>query len=118
MTIKIQFLLENNEIKDFIPDKIRLTRSLNQETGTILLSFSRIFSLDLLINHDKPIIGLYLIGKNFSFFTKEIRCIWKRGKPILIQAIFLLDKKEELIFLFKILKNYAKKNGLINCTLE
>nr|YP_009551055.1 photosystem II protein psb28 [Pseudellipsoidion edaphicum]QAA11991.1 photosystem II protein psb28 [Pseudellipsoidion edaphicum] len=118
MTIKIQFLLETKEIKDFVPDKIRLTRSLNQETGTILLSFSKVFSLDLLINKNKPILGLYLTGKNFSFFTKEIRCIWRNGQPILIQAIFLIDKKEELNMVFKVFKDYAKKNGLINSKID
>jgi photosystem II reaction center protein Psb28 len=114
MTIKIQFLLENNKMKSFVPDRIRLTRSLNQETGTIVLSFSKVFSIDLLTNNDKPIIGIYLLGNHLSFFTKDIRCVWKNGKPILIQAIFLIDKKDELNLFLKIFKDYAKKNGLNN----
>ncbi len=118
MTLKIQFVLENNKMKNFVPDRIRLTRSLNQETGTILLTFSKAFSLDLLTNNDKPIIGLYLLGNNISFFTKEIRCVWKNGKPILIQAIFLIDKKDELNLFLKTFKDYVKKNGLNNCTID
>lgn len=118
MIIKIQFLLENNEIKECLPDKIRLTRSINQETGTILLNFSKIFSLDLLLNKNKPITGLYIISREFFFFTKEIRCIWKKGKPVLIQAIFLIDKKEELNLVLKLFKEYAKTNGLTDYKLD
>jgi hypothetical protein len=118
MTIKIQFLLEKNQIKDCIPDKIRLTKSLNQETGTIVLSFGELFPLEILLNNNRPILGLYIIGTDFFFFTKEIRCVWKKGKPLLVQAIFLIDKKEELLLLLKVFKHYAKANGLKNFNLD
>lgn len=118
MTIKIQFLLEKNQRKECIPDKIRLTKSLNQETGTIVLSFGDLFPLEVLVNNKKPILGLYIIGPNFFFFTKEIRCVWRKGKPLLIQAIFLIDKKEELVLLLKVFKSYAKTNGLKNFNLD
>jgi photosystem II reaction center protein Psb28 len=117
MTLKIQFLLEDNQRKECVPDKIRLTKSVNQETGTIVLSFSSLFPLDILLNNKKPILGLYIISNEFFFFTKEIRCIWTKGKPILIQAIFLIDKKEELFILLKVFKKYAQKNGLTTCNL-
>lgn len=118
MTLKIQFLLGNNQIKECIPDKIRLTRSLNQETGTILLTFAKIFSLDILLNKNEPIIGLYLIASEFFFFTREIRCIWKKGKPILIQVIFLIDKKEELNLVLTLFTEYAKNKGLTDYKLD
>lgn len=118
MTIKIQFLLEKNQRKECVPNKIRLTKSLNQETGTIVLSFSELFSLDILLNDQKPILGLYIMDTNFFFFTKEIRCVWKKGKPLLIQAIFLIDKKDELLLLLKFFKSYAKTNGLKNFNLD
>lgn len=118
MTIKIKFLLENNEMEECIPDKIRLTTSVNQETGTILLSFSKIFSLDIFLNKNKPIIGLFIIGRKFRFFTKEIRCVWEKGRPILIQAIFLIDKKDDINLIFKIFKDYAKKNGLTDYKID
>jgi photosystem II reaction center protein Psb28 len=118
MTIKIQFLLENNQRQECVPDKIRLTKSINEETGTIVLSFSSLFPLDILLNNKKPIIGLYIIANEFFFFSKELRCIWAKGRPILIQAIFLIDKKEELFIFLKFFKKYAQKNGLTNCTID
>lgn len=118
MTIKIQFLLNDNSVKECFPEKIRLTQSLNKETGTIILTFSKIFSVDLLLNQSKPILGLYILDEKYSFYTKDIRCIWNRGKPLLIQAIFLIDKKENLYHLLKIFKRYAKNNGLNDYNLE
>ena len=113
MILKIKFEVNSNSLENLIPDFIRFTSSINEETSTITLNFynpTQLFDLNLMISEEKSIKASLLLDSNWNYTTKDIRIIWVKGKPFILQAVFLLTSKTES----KSLKIYLDKNNLLN----
>jgi hypothetical protein len=95
-----------------VPDKIRFTSSKNDQTSTLTLTFSKLslFSQSsLLISKKNLIKSISFKEQDYTFSTKDIRIIWLKGKPCLLEAIFLITSEVESIKLKKLFKFFSKK---------
>lgn len=113
MILKIKFDLSSNSLENLIPDFIRFTSSVNEETSTITLNFynpAQLFSPNLILNEEKSIKASLSLGLKWEYNTKDIRIIWVKGKPLILQAVFLLTSKFES----KCLKSYLEANKLLD----
>lgn len=113
MILKIKFDLASNSLENLIPDFIRFTSSINEETSTITLNFynpTKLFSPNLILNEEKSIKASLSLGLNWEYNTKDIRIIWVKGKPLILQAVFLLTSKFES----KRLKSYLEAHKLLD----
>lgn len=113
MSLKIKFEANVNSLQDLIPDFIRFTSSINEETSTITLNFynpTKLFDLNLILSEEKSIKAFLTLNSDWQYTTKDIRIIWVKGKPLILQAVFLLTSKIES----KRLKTYLEKNNLLN----
>ena len=113
MILKIKFEVNSNSLENLIPDFIRFTSSINEETSTITLNFynpTKLFDINLVLNEEKSIKASLLLDYDWKYTTKDIRIIWVKGKPLILQAVFLLTTKIES----QRLKSYLEKNNLLN----
>lgn len=113
MILKIKFEVNSNILDDLIPDFIRFTSSINEETSTITLNFynpTKLFSSQLILAEDEAIKANLTLDANWHYTTKDIRIIWVKGKPLILQAVFLLTSKFES----KRLKTYLETNKLLD----
>ena len=115
MTLKINFEANSNSLENLTPDRIRFTSSANQETSTITLNFynpTRLFNSSIILNERQSIKASVSLDLNCDYTTKDIRIIWVNGKPLILQAIFLLTSKVESLRLKHYLEtNLKKKNS-------
>jgi hypothetical protein len=113
MILKIKFEVNSNALEDLVPDFIRFTSSINEETSTITLNFynpTSIFSSELILAEEKAIKANLKLDTSWQYTTKDIRIIWIKGKPLILQAVFLLTSKVES----KRLKTYLEKHKLLD----
>lgn len=113
MILKIKFELHSDELENLVPDFIRFTSSINEETSTITLNFynpAKLLSPNLILAEEKAIKANLTLDTNWQYTTKDIRIIWVKGKPLILQAVFLLTSKFES----KRLKTYLEKHKLLD----
>ena len=109
MALKIKFEANSNSLEDLVPDRIRFTSSANQETSTVTLNFynpTKLFNSNFILDEKQSIKASFSLSVNWKYTTKDIRIIWVNGKPLILQAIFLLTSKVESIKL----KHYLEIN--------
>lgn len=109
MPLKIKFEINSDSLEDVVPDRIRFTSSANQETSTVTLNFynpTRLFNSNIILSEQQSIKASFSLNVNWKYTTKDIRIIWVNGKPLILQAIFLLTSKVESIKL----KHYLQIN--------
>lgn len=109
MTLKIKFEADLDSLENLIPDCIRFTSSANEETSTITLNFynpTKLFDINLILNEEESLKASFSLDINWEYTTKDIRLIWVKGKPFILQAIFLLTSKMES----RRLKRYLETN--------
>ena len=98
MALKIKFEANSNSLENVVPDRIRFTSSANQETSTVTLNFynpTRLFNSNIILNEQQSIKASFSLNVNWKYTTKDIRIIWVNGKPLILQAVFLLTSKVE-----------------------
>ena len=113
MILKIKFEVNSDLLNDLIPNFVRFTSSINEETSTITLNFYnplKLLNLNILMVEKKSIKATLLLDCNLKYTTKDIKIIWVKGKPFILQVVFLLTSKVES----KKLKIYLEKNNLLN----
>jgi hypothetical protein len=113
MILKIKFEVNSNTLEDLVPDFIRFTSSINEETSTITLNFYNpieLFNPNLILDEEKAIKANLTLDANWQYTTKDIRIIWVKGKPLILQAVFLLTSNFES----KRLKTYLEKHKLLD----
>jgi hypothetical protein len=113
MILKIKFEVNSNILEDIVPDFIRFTSSINEETSTITLNFynpTKLFNVKLILTEEEAIKAKLTLDDNWDYTTKDIRIIWVKGKPLILQAVFLLTSKFES----KRLKNYLEMHKLLD----
>ena len=114
MILEFKFYSELS-IKLF-PDRIRFTSSLNYQTSTITLTF---YNPSLLLNSLSNLRDLLAIKSlciqenNKEYSTKDIRIIWVKGRPLFLQAVFLILSPEDSMILKASFQPYLTQNNLI-----
>jgi len=113
MILKIKFEVNSNIFEDLVPDFIRFTSSINEETSTITVNFynpTKLFNVKLMLTEEDAIKANLTLDDNWHYITKDIRIIWVKGKPLILQAVFLLTSKFES----KRLKTYLEIHKLLD----
>ena len=105
----VQFIPGVNET--IIPE-IKLTRSRTGNTGTATFRFKnpKIFKIN--ISHKQLITGLYLIDQEGTLLTKTLDVKFLNGKPLIIEAIYVIKTTKEWERLMRFLTRYSDKNKL------
>jgi photosystem II protein len=110
METQIQFLDNINE--PTIP-LIKLTKSRNGKTGTATFLFINPF----IFNHFKfqilTIKEMSLLWGKERTSTKEIKIIFKEGKPYLVQALFIFKNAHQWYRFLSFMQYYSKERELI-----
>lgn len=113
MILKIKFEVNSDKLENLVPDFIRFTSSINEETSTITLNFynpTKLFNADLILCENKAIKANLTLDINWKYVTKDIRIIWVKGQPLILQAVFLLTSKFES----RRLKTYLDEHKLLD----
>lgn len=112
MTLVFSLEFDSGANVPIIPDKVRFTSSKNYQTSTLTLTFSKLSLFShpsVLISKKNLIKAISFKEDNYTFSTKDIRIIWLKGKPCLLEAIFLITSENESIKLKKLFKFISKK---------
>ncbi|CAM9093380.1 unnamed protein product [Choristocarpus tenellus] len=109
MTAIIQFIKGIDELT--IP-LIKLTRSRDGSTGTATFVFENASILDKKTSKDGDITGMYLIDKEGILNTLDVTVKFIKGKPKIIQAIYIMKNPEAWDRFMRFMERYANKNDL------
>jgi len=89
---------------------IRLTKSRNGQTGTATFLFFQPTSLTFFCEEKK--LNISLIYNNKKISTQNITIYFKRGKPIVVKAIFLFKSNNEWLSFLQFMFIYSQYTGL------
>jgi photosystem II protein len=110
MVVEIQFI---EGIKEPILPLIRLTKSRNGKTGTATFIFIKPFVFSKFFNEIPTINNIYLIWDIKKIISKDIKIIFKDGKPFLIKVIFIFKNSTEWFNFLNFMNLYSKETGLL-----
>nr|AYO28228.1 photosystem II protein W [Synura sphagnicola] len=97
----------------FKPPLIRLTKSLNGETGTATLIFFQFqFLIELKKDYESCLKSLTFISDKKSVETTDISVFFRNGKPFFIKVILILKNPTEWFYFLYFMNSYAKQNEL------
>lgn len=101
-------------IQELISPFIRVTKSVNGETGTVTFIF---FSPTFLEKTNfcfssSSLESLSLISDKEILKTKDINVFFKDGKPFLVKATLILQNSFDWYNFFYFMSNYSKESGL------
>jgi photosystem II 13kDa protein len=105
----IQFIQGVNE--DIIPD-VRLTRSRDGSTGTATFRFSNPTVLESRTTQQGTITGMYLIDEEGQLITRDVNARFVNGKPQAIEAVYIMQSKEEWDRFMRFMERYSQDNAL------
>lgn len=109
MNVRIEFLKNKKELTLPI---IKLTKSLNGETGTATFIFimpSLFENINFQIN---TINGMYLLWENNEIKTNEIEIFFKNGSPYLLKALIIFKNSKEWFYFLNFMNYYSKETGI------
>lgn len=104
------FFFDTN-CKDFLPItpyRIQFTSSVNNQTSTLNLTFitpPQLLNSAFFLQKSSKSLIISLVSDSLKFSTKEINLIWVKGRPVFIQARFLITSEAESIQLKILLYN-------------
>ena len=105
----IQFIQGVNE--DIVPD-VRLTRSRDGSTGTATFRFSNPKVLETSTTQQGAITGMYLIDEEGQIITRDVNARFVNGKPQGIEAVHIMQSKEDWDRFMRFMERYSQDNGL------
>nr|YP_010478999.1 photosystem II protein psb28 [Lietzensia polymorpha]UVI61304.1 photosystem II protein psb28 [Lietzensia polymorpha] len=114
MNLKFIIEFEAEPNKSIVPDKIRFTSSKNDQTSTLTLTFYETDFLketQTILNRRKLIKSIYFFDQNYKFCTKDIRIVWIKGRPLFLEAIFLITSELESVKLKKFFRNISEQKS-------
>ena len=97
---------------DNLECKIRITKSLGSNTGTVSLIF---FYDDFLNKNNKKnvFVPFFLITEKFVYSTKNGKVFWLNGRPKVLEVIFIFFNDERLTeFIVELKKKWRIKGQL------
>lgn len=105
----IQFIQGVNE--DVVPD-VRLTRSRDGSTGTATFRFSNPTVLESRTTQQGTITGMYLIDEEGQIVTRDVNARFVNGKPQGIEAVHIMQSKEDWDRFMRFMERYSQDHGL------
>jgi len=110
MPTEIQII---NGIKESTFPLIKLTKSLNGKTGTATFLFANPSSFSYVVDNQKEIKKILLIGEKKIICTENITIFFKNGKPFLLKIIFIFKNSLEWFDFLNFMNNYSKEKGFL-----
>lgn len=110
MNIAIRFFTKDTSSQ--VPDHIRVTKSLFGETGTITFTFKNFEIFNKNLEKIHSLHQIEVLTEKHLFITKDIRILWVKGRPYLLQAVFVIQNENLFNYFFENLDCYAVKKGL------
>ncbi len=105
----IKFIQGVNE--DVIPD-VRLTRSRDGSTGTATFRFANPKVLEATTTNKGTITGMYLVDEEGQLITRDVNARFVNGKPQGIEAVYIMQSKEDWDRFMRFMERYSEDNGL------
>jgi photosystem II protein len=109
--MKVQIQIIKN-VKETTLPIIKLTKSLNGKTGTATFIFIRPLALKYLIYKKVSINGIYLLWDNKKIETRDVKILFKNGKPFLLKTIFIFKNSYEWFNFLNFMNHYSRDTGL------
>ena len=110
MKAKIQFIKGLDE--KVLPD-IRLTRSRDGSTGTATFRFKNPNILDKNTVKKGEITGMYLIDKEGTLETRDVKAHFINGKPEAIESIYIMKNPDVWNRFMRFMERYSETNNLV-----
>jgi photosystem II protein len=109
MNVRIEFIEDKKELTLPI---IKLTKSVNGETGTATFVFIKpsLFSESFFSN--KIILGMKLRWKDNQIETKDIEIFFKEGTPYLLKSTIIFKNSKEWFRFLNFMTYYSKETGI------
>lgn len=117
MILSFIFEIEPQYRKCITPYKLRFTSSINNQTSTLITNFYTPTWLvnSLILCQKRQKIKLILNVENlFNFSTTDIKFLWIRGKPSVIQAVFLITSESQSTKLKELFEHLNKTNKQVS----
>jgi photosystem II protein len=105
----IQFVSGINEFT--IPD-VKLTRSRDGNTGTASFFFKNPTIISKNRSKEGDITGMYLIDDEGIIRTTDVTAKFINGKPISIEAVYIIKSAEAWDRFMRFMENYSNENDL------
>lgn len=110
MVLEIQFI---KGIKEIISPIVKITKSVNGQTGTATFLFIYPNSLDIALQNNISITGMTLLSENQKIYTSDLTLFFKNGKPFLIKSILIFKNSNEWFYFLNFMNLYSKEKGLL-----
>jgi hypothetical protein len=109
--MSLSFNIENTDgsIQKIFPYKIRYTFSKNNQTSTLTVSFynSALSANMESLGSQKFIKNIFFLHQDYKFSTSNIQISWIKGKPLFMNAIFLITSEFETLKLKSLFKDLS-----------
>ena len=92
---------------------IKLTKSRNGKTGTATFLFINPFIFNHFQNEIPTLVKMELLWGKEKTTTKEIKIVFKQGKPYLVQSLFIFKNSNEWYRFLSFMQFYSKERGLV-----
>lgn len=105
MNLKVNFETFSKSLKNVKPHFVRVTSSMKEETCTISLNFyhpTKLFDLKTIFkesNSIKVTLNINYNGKRRKYISENVNIIWLKGKPYILEVIFLITCNQESLYL-------------------
>ena len=105
----IQFIKGINET---VVPEVRLTRSRDGNTGTATFRFTNPKILDVSMENQGDITGMYLLDEEGELITRDVNAKFVNGKPEAIESVYIIKNPENWDRFMRFMERYANKNKL------
>nr|YP_009313393.1 Photosystem II protein W [Dichotomaria marginata]SCW21647.1 Photosystem II protein W [Dichotomaria marginata] len=105
----IQFIKGINET--VVPD-VKLTRSRDGSTGTATFRFTKPSILDISMEKEGDITGMYLVDEEGELMTRDVNAKFINGKPQAIESVYIIKNPENWDRFMRFMERYANENSL------
>ncbi len=92
---------------------VKLTKSKTGITGTATFIFINPLIFKSELYSFNSINGMFLIWDNKKIMTKDLKIVFKSGKPFLLKAIFIFKNSIEWFNFLNFMTFYSKETGLL-----
>ncbi|MDJ0597697.1 MAG: photosystem II reaction center protein Psb28 [Crocosphaera sp.] len=104
---QIQF---SRGVSEPVVPEVRLTRAKSGNSGTATFRFDSPTILDATSTDD--ITGMYLVDEEGEIVTREVKGKFINGKPTSVEALLIMNSKDEWDRFMRFMERYAKENDL------
>ena len=101
----------NFRLGNIFPD-VRLTRSRDGSTGTATFRFANPKVLEAQTTNKGTITGMYLVDEEGELVTRDVNARFVNGKPQGIEAVYIMQSKEDWDRFMRFMERYSEDNGL------